>query len=84
MVSNDPRRDPLGIAIASGAIVSELLDLLVQKQILSISDVRGVLINATKGISLRVKLAGGFEASQFIDELQRHFPEDIPPRAGDG
>jgi hypothetical protein len=83
MVSNDPRRDPLGIAIASGAIVSELLDLLVQRQILSTSDVRGVLENAARGISLRVKLAGGFEASQFIDELRRHFPEHKPPQVGE-
>jgi len=71
----DPKTSPQALAIATGAIVSALLDVLVQKDLLTIPEVRVALDTAMKGAGLRIQSPEGAEASQFIAALLRHFSE---------
>jgi hypothetical protein len=52
-----------------------LLELLINKQILTIPEVRGVLTGAIRDIGPRLQSPGGLAASQTIGELLRHFSE---------
>lgn len=71
----DPQTSPNALAIAAGAIVSALLDVLVQKEVLSIPEVRSALQTAMQGAGSRSQSPDGFAASQFIAALMRHFSE---------
>lgn len=71
----DPKTSPEALAIATGAIISGLLDVLVQKNVLTVPEVRGALDSAMKGAGFRSQTPAGFEASQFIAALLRHFSE---------
>jgi hypothetical protein len=75
MVPLDPEREPSGFAIAAEAILAGLLELLINKQILTIPEVRGVLTGAIRGIGPRLQSPSGLAASQTIGELRRHFSE---------
>jgi hypothetical protein len=75
MAPIDPQRDPSSFAIASGAILAGLLDLLNKKEILTISEVRGVLNGAMRDIGPRIQTPSGLAASQIIQELLGQFSE---------
>jgi hypothetical protein len=72
----DPKISPEALAIASGSIISALLDMLVTKEILSIPEIREVLHDAMTGVGHRLPQSKeGFDASQLIAAMLRHFSE---------
>jgi hypothetical protein len=75
MAPIDPQRDPSGYAIASGAILSGLLEVLIQKEVLTIPDVREALNIAMRGLATRMQKPEGVAASQTVAELLRQFSE---------
>jgi hypothetical protein len=65
-----------GLALAGGAIMSALLDTLVEKQVISNAEVRALLSRALLGIGPHARSAGGYEASKVIASIMRErFPE---------
>ncbi len=63
------------LALAGGAIVSALLDTLVEKGILNIPEVRAVLLKAINGIGAYAQTTVGYEASGMIATIMRdRFP----------
>jgi hypothetical protein len=66
---------PEGISVASGAIISALLDTLVSKGTLTIPEIREVLTAARNKTTARRRTQEGFEASQMISELLQRFPK---------
>jgi hypothetical protein len=71
----DPTISPNALAIASGAIVSALLDVLIKKGALTIPEVREALQVAMQGASARTQSPDGMAASRFIAAQLRHFSE---------
>ena len=72
----DPKVSPEALAIASGSILSALLDLLVTKEILSVPEVRDALQDAMTGVGHRLPQSKeGFDASQLIAAMLQHFSE---------
>jgi len=65
----------LGLAFASGAVMTILLDELVNKKLLSVGDVRGVLQQAQNGLVNFYGLDIGRDAGRAITELLARFPE---------
>jgi hypothetical protein len=63
------------LALAGGAIVSALLDTLVEKGILSLPEVRGVLQRAISSMAPYAQTTVGYEASGMIATIMRdRFP----------
>lgn len=75
MAPLDQQRDPSGFAIAGGAILPRLVELLIDKGILTIPEVRHVLTGAMRDIGPRLQTSSGLAASQTIGELLRRFSE---------
>jgi len=70
-----PSITPNALAIASGAILSGLLDALVTKNILTTPEVRSVLQSAMTGIGPRAQSQDGIEALQLVGALLRKLPQ---------
>jgi hypothetical protein len=67
------------LALAGGAIVSALLDTLVEKEILSLQDVRALLLKAMNGIGPYAQTPVGYEASGMIATIVHdRFPHPRP------
>jgi len=65
------------LALAGGAIVSALLDTLVEKGILTIPEMRAVLLKAINGIGPYAQTTVGYEASGMIATIMRdRFPAE--------
>jgi len=72
-----PKISPDGISVASGAIISPLLDTLASKGTLTIPEVREILtVDLTKTTAHR-RTQAGFEASQMISESFATVPRAI-------
>jgi hypothetical protein len=67
----DPITSPEGLAIATAAIVSALLDALVASGTLSESEIGGVLNKARIGVGARSAMPGGADAAHFLNNLGR-------------
>jgi hypothetical protein len=66
---------PEALTIATGAIISALLDILIRKKLLTAPEVRDALRAAVEGI--QTMTPEGLQASQFIGVLLRHLPENF-------
>lgn len=64
------------LALAGGAIVTALLEALVEKNVLSVREVRAVLLKAINGIGPYAQTSVGYEASGMIAAIMRdRFPQ---------
>ena len=64
------------LALAGGAIVGALLDALVEKNVLTVREVRAVLLKAINGIGPYAQTPVGYEASGMIATMMRdRFPQ---------
>jgi hypothetical protein len=70
-----PRPSPEALAVATGAIISALLDILIRKKVLTAPEVRDALRAAMQGT--QTLTPEGLQASQFIAVLLQHFPESF-------
>jgi hypothetical protein len=67
------------VALAGGAVASALLDALVEKNILSVSEVRAVLLKAMNSIAPYKGTSIGYEASGMLAAvLHDRFPQERP------
>jgi len=65
------------LALAGGAIVGALLDTLVEKNILTVREVRALLLKAMNGIGPYAQTLVGYEASGMIATMMHdRFPQD--------
>jgi hypothetical protein len=69
----DPTTGPEGLAIATAAIVSALIDALISGGVLSESEIGGILNKARIGVGARSAMPGGADAVHFLDNLARNF-----------
>ncbi len=70
------------MALAGGAIVTALLDTLVEKNVLSVREARALLLKSMNGISTYTQLTVGYEASGMIAAMMRdRFPQSGPSGA---
>ena len=61
----------LGSAIAGGAIVAALIEVLLDKGILSVEEARTVLDRALRNVGFHQRADGGREAADLITKLMR-------------
>ena len=59
------------LALAGGAVVGALLEVLVEKEVLTVREVRAVLLKAINGISPYTQTTVGYEASGMIAAMMR-------------
>jgi hypothetical protein len=65
------------LALAGGAVVGALLEALVEKDVLTVREVRAVLLKAINSISPYTQTTVGYEASGMIAALMRdRFAQD--------
>ena len=65
------------LALAGGAVVSALLDALVEKNVLTTREVRAVLLKAINGMAPYAQTTVGYEASGMIATIMRdRFPAE--------
>ena len=74
MSNSDPNLDSIGLGIMGGAVVTALLDHLVEKGILTMTDVRSILTTASKHAG-KGNAPAGLHAAQLISAILRRFPE---------
>lgn len=67
---------PDGTAIAVGGIMTVLLDELVNLEVLTVDEVRGILHRVDSGIATMPDTEATIEASRFITDLFSRFPEE--------
>lgn len=66
-----------GAALAGGLVAVSLLDALVKKGALTLTEARDVLRSALDRLAPHHQMPGGFEASRIITEIMRvRFPEN--------
>ena len=65
-----------GTALAGGAIASALLDILIEKNVITLADARAILDRAALAISAHVGTPAGKEAIQTIAILRVGLSED--------
>jgi polyhydroxyalkanoate synthesis regulator phasin len=75
MTPIDIKVGPIGTAIACGAILSSLLDVLVAKGTLTTEEVRTVLQSAETDLGVRTRQDGGPDAQRIVFDLLRKFPQ---------
>lgn len=66
----------LGSALAGGAIASALIDTLVARNVLSVSETHGLLQRAMIAASRYSATVEGGEAMEAIADMQRRLPKD--------
>jgi hypothetical protein len=66
----------LGLAIAGGAVITVLLNELLNKGVLSVGEVRAVLQKAQNGVVHFYGSEAGREAGRAITDLFTRFPEN--------
>jgi hypothetical protein len=59
------------LALAGGAVVGALLEALVEKDVLTVREVRAVLLKAINGIAPYTQTTVGYEASGMIAAMMR-------------
>jgi hypothetical protein len=77
----DIKEDRLrALSLAGAAIVSTLLDTLVEKNVLPICEVRAILLKAMHGLSPYAQTSVGYEANGMIATIMHdRFPQDRSP-----
>jgi len=67
------------VSLAGGALASALLETLVEKDVLTVSEARAVLLKAMNTIAPYKGTSVGYEASGMLAVvLHDHFPQDRP------
>jgi len=75
MTPIDLRVGPIGTAVASGAILSSLLDILSEDGVLSRAQIRTVLERAFVDLGARASREGGKDAQRIVADLLVRFPQ---------
>jgi hypothetical protein len=67
------------MALAGGALATALLEVLVEKNILTVPEVRSVVLKAMNSIAPHKGTTVGYEASGILAvALHDRFPQDVP------
>ena len=77
MSEGDHNLDSLALGLVGGAVVTALLDRLVQKGVLTVAEVHDILTAAHRDIGHRGQSVAGLHADHLISALVRHFSEGV-------
>lgn len=71
----DTATPPDSLAVVSCAVVFALLDALIEKDILSRTEIQNVLQTAAAGVAARAQLPYGVKAHELMGSLRQHFAD---------